>query len=98
MLVHSVYFWLTEPNNANLLAEFETSLHELLTIPPIEQGFIGRPAATRDAVIVHSYQFGLTLLFQDQAAHDQYQVHPVHVAFSNKYADYFAKVVVYDAQ
>lgn len=98
MFVHSVYFWLTEPNNASLLAEFEASLHELFSIPQIKQGFVGRPAATRDAVIVHSYQFALTLLFTDQAAHDQYQVHPMHVAFSSKYADYFAKVVVYDAQ
>jgi Stress responsive A/B Barrel Domain len=98
MFVHSVYFWLTEPDNPVLLAAFENSLHQLLTIPQIVQGYIGRPATTRNEVIIHSYQFALTLLFKDLAAHDQYQIHPVHEAFSQEYADYFAKVVVYDAQ
>ncbi len=98
MFVHSVYFWLTEPDNSQRLATFEASLQQLLTIPHIVQGYIGRPAATRDAVIIHSYQFALTLLFKDQAAHDQYQIHPLHAAFSAQYADYFAKVVVYDSQ
>ena len=98
MFVHSVYFWLNEPDDLNRLNAFEASLHNLLAIPQIGQGYVGRPAATRDEVIVHSYQFALTLLFKDQAAHDQYQIHPLHQAFCEQYADYFAKVTVYDSQ
>ena len=97
MLIHSVFFWNKAASSAEDAA-FLAALQGLLAIPDIQQGFVGPPAATRDAVIDHSYDFGLTLLFADQAAHDRYQVDPRHQAFIKQFEHRFAKVRVFDME
>lgn len=97
MFVHSVFFWL-HPATADDDAAFLRALHALLAIEHIQQGFIGPPAATRDDVIDHSYQYGLILLFADQAAQDAYQVDARHQAFIAAFQHRFAKVTVYDTE
>lgn len=98
MFVHSVFFWLNAPTDLALSKAFEAGLQGLLQIPGIRQGHVGKPATTRDAVIDASYTFALTLVFDDLAGHDSYQIHPLHVAFVERFSNNFLKVQVYDAQ
>ena len=55
------------------------------------------PAATGDRpVIERSYTVGLTVLFKDVAAHDAYQIDPLHQAFLASCRSYWSKVQIYD--
>ncbi len=98
MFVHSVYFWLLPTTGEPERAAFVSALRGLLTIASIEQGFIGPPAATRDEVIEHGYSYALTLLFADQAAHDRYQIDPLHEKFVADFSALFAQVRVFDSE
>jgi hypothetical protein len=68
----------------------------LTTIPSVVTGTVGTPAATNRPVIDRSYTWGLMVVFKDAAGHDLYQSHPLHLDFLARFAQYFAKVVVYD--
>lgn len=97
MLVHSVYFWLDPGLSGEKVKEFEKRLRELLEIPVILRGFVGKPAATRRPVVDCTYSYALTLVFDDLAGHDEYQVHPIHKAFVAECASCWVKVLIYDA-
>ena len=63
-----------------------------------EAVYIGSPAATAERPAIDtSYDFCLTVLVKDVAAHDAYQVDPRHTNFINQYKDYWKKVKIYDA-
>ncbi|MEC5215664.1 hypothetical protein RCH09_000595 [Actimicrobium sp. GrIS 1.19] len=96
MFVHSVYFWLTQEATPQQRAGCQAALLGLLDIPSIRQGHVGQPAATDEPVVDRSFSFGLTLLFDDQAAHDAYQIDPSHLAFVARFGALFARVQVYD--
>lgn len=98
MFVHSVYFWLLPSTGEPERIAFTKALRGLLSIASVGQGFIGPPAATRDQVIEHGYSYALTLLFADQAAHDRYQVDPLHEKFVADFLPFFAQVRVFDSQ
>lgn len=98
MLVHTVYFWLRDNLTDEERATFETGVRSLTTIGSIEAGYVGTPAATQKRpVIDDSYDFGLTVICADLAAHDAYQEDPVHIAFIESCAPFWTKVQVYDA-
>ena len=98
MLVHSVFFWLKPDLTETQRAEFTRSLNALSQITSVSQTFIGSPAATgKRAVVDDSYTFALTLLFRDMAAHDAYQIDPLHKAFVSGCAPFWTKVQIYDA-
>lgn len=98
MLVHSVYFWLDPALDAGQIGDFEKKLQGLLEIPEIRHGFIGKPAPTRRPVVDCTYSYALTLIFDDLAGHDAYQIHPLHRAFVSECATCWVKVVIYDAE
>ncbi len=77
-------------------ADFAGGLRTLLSIPTVRAGWVGTPSATNRAVVDRSYAFGLTLRFEDLAAHDAYQLDPIHDAFHARCAKYWTKVAVYD--
>ncbi len=97
IFVHHVFFWLKEPDNADHLKQFAGAIKELVTIDTIKSYHIGIPADTRREVIDSSYQFSLLTIFEDKAAHDVYQVHPVHDLFRNVADELCRKVAVYDS-
>ncbi len=97
MFVHTVFFWLNNPDNQSDQDALRTGLETLKNIDAIHTAYIGKPAETRRAVIDHSYDFSLTFIFTDQAAHDVYQVHPVHKKFVADCAHLWSRVQVYDA-
>jgi len=98
MLVHSVYFWLKPELSDAERAEFRRGVESLAGIAAVEELHVGTPAATeRRPVIDSSYSFALTVLFKDVAAHDAYQVDPIHHAFNAACRKFWTRVQIYDA-
>lgn len=98
MLVHSVYFWLKPDLTEQQRAEFVRGLESLRAINVAQHVYIGTPAPTgKRPVIDDTYSYALTLLVADVAAHDAYQVDPLHKAFVETFRPYWTKVLIYDA-
>lgn len=98
MLVHSVYFWLKPELTPAQRAGFAEALESLRAIP-MAALYVGRPAPLAPRPVVDtSYDYAITCLFSDAAAHDAYQVHPVHQAFVALGKPLWARVQIYDAQ
>jgi hypothetical protein len=96
MFVHTVFFWLQNPSEQANHDALAAGLKNLITISDITAAYVGRPAETRRPVIDHSYDFGLTLVFTDKAAHDVYQEHPTHLQFVADCAHLWERVQIYD--
>ena len=99
MLVHSVFFWLKPELTAQQRAEFRAGVESLAGITAVKAVYVGTPAATeKRPVIDDSYSFALTVLCQDLAAQNAYQVDPVHLAFVNTFKTFWQRVQIYDAE
>ena len=97
MLVHTVLFWLRKDIDGDKITEFRLALETMKGIQHAEAVYIGVPAATPERpVIDNSYDFCLTVILKDMAAHDAYQADPIHVEFL-KNKDLWKKVKIYDA-
>jgi hypothetical protein len=98
MLVHSVLFYLKPEVTAAQRDEFRNALETLKGIKTVTQLHIGSPAPTaKRPNIDDSYAFALTILFPDVAAHDAYQVDPLHKAFVAKCSPLWTRTQIYDA-
>ena len=97
MFVHSVYFWLKPDLNEDDVARFWQGARSLTTIPSVKHGWAGTPANTDRPIIDRSYTCALVVAFDDEAGHEEYQVHPVHDDFRRKCASLWSKIVIYDA-
>jgi hypothetical protein len=99
MLYHCVYFWLKPELTPAQRAEFRRSVETLAGIKAVKKVSVGTPAATeKRAVIDHSYDVALIVECRDVAAHDAYQVDPIHLAFVEKCKGYWTRVQIYDSQ
>jgi hypothetical protein len=99
MLVHSVIFWAKSDLTHEQRATFRVGLETLRKIPSITAIYIGAPAAvTPRPVVDRSYTYGLTIVFKDVAAHNAYQVHPIHQTFVSECKQYWEKVQIYDTE
>jgi hypothetical protein len=96
MLTHCVFFWVKDGLSSLDRADFERRLNTLPGIPGVIRGSAGVPASTDRPVVDRSYSYGLVLTFADLAAHDAYQVHPIHDEFHKTCSRYWTKVLVYD--
>ena len=97
MFSHVVIFW-TKPEKPDstdaLLAGAEQYLKP---IPGVLSFHIGRMVPSHRPVVEQSYQVALNLVFADQKAQDDYQVHPLHLEFVEKaFKPNCARCVVYD--
>lgn len=97
MIAHHVLFWLKADITEAQKAAFRKSLETLEKIEVVKTFHLGTPAPIERAVVDTSYTFSLLLIFEDLAAHDVYQVHPLHKAFLDEFKIYFEKVIIYDA-
>ncbi|WP_029284210.1 Dabb family protein [Pedobacter sp. R20-19] len=97
MIAHHVLFWLKADITEAQKAAFRKSLETLEKIEVVKTFHLGAPAPIERAVVDTSYTFSLLLIFEDLAAHDVYQVHPLHKAFLDEFKIYFEKVIIYDA-
>ena len=97
MLVHTVYFWLKPELTAQQRADFRKGVESLGGIKAVEKLYVGTPAKTEKRPIIDSsYSVGLTVICKDVAAHDAYQVDPIHQAFIADCKAYWDSVKIYD--
>lgn len=97
MLIHSVFFWLKPETSPAQLEAMRGGLESLRDIKSVEALYIGTPAILPDRPVRDSsYTFGLTVIFKDIAAHDAYQIDPLHQAFNQNFRPLWARVQVYD--
>ena len=96
MLTHVVLFWAKPELTVAERADFASGLKTLLSIPAVTAGWVGTPSGTNRTVVDRSYTFGLTVRLADLAAHDAYQIDPIHDAFHARCAKYWTRVAVYD--
>jgi hypothetical protein len=98
MLVHNVYFSLKEPSEPARARLLNACRQYLASHPGIV--FFGcgtlaeelrRPVNDRD------FDVGLHVIFENQAAHDRYQVHPLHLQFIAENKDTWRHVRVFDS-
>lgn len=98
MLVHNVFFWLNKSLDGAQITEFRMSLESLKTIEHAEAVYVGSPADTAERPVIDtSYDFCLTVILKDIAAHDAYQAHETHQAFLAAHKQHMKKIKVYDA-
>jgi hypothetical protein len=95
--IHHVYFWLKNPNSTEDLEKLVAGLVELSKIPAIQSYHIGKPAATDRAVIDTSYSISWLNVFQTAEDQENYQHHPIHLAFVENCSPLWVKVQVYDS-
>jgi len=97
MLIHSVFFWLKPDATDTQRAAMQRGLESLRGIQSVTALYWGTPAAMEARPVRDSsYDFGLTVVFKDVAAHDAYQIDPLHAAFNQDYRPLWARVQVYD--
>ena len=98
MIIHSVFFWLKDDISSDERASFEQGVKMLGDIDHASAVWLGGPAATpQRAVVDASYDYALTCMFSDVAAHDAYQDDPIHHAFIERCKALWSRVVIYDA-
>jgi hypothetical protein len=97
MFVHAVYFWLRDDLSKRDRETFRAGLKSLVSIEGVRHGYIGKPAATDRPVIDRSYSASLVLVFDDEAAQEAYQVHPVHDRFREECGTFWTTVRIYDS-
>ncbi len=98
LLVHNVFFALTD-NSAPARARLQEACRKYLSSHPGIVFFacgtlaeeLKRPVNDRD------FDVGLHIIFQDQAAHDRYQEHPLHHQFIDENKANWKKVRVFDS-
>ncbi|HKI68164.1 MAG TPA: Dabb family protein [Verrucomicrobiae bacterium] len=97
MCSHVVIFW-TEPAMTNAADELIIGINKhLKTIPGILHFHAGKMASSHRPVVDQSYQVALNLIFPDKQTQEDYQTHPQHLEFVEKYVKPSVnKVVVYD--
>ena len=97
MFIHAVYFWLRDDLAPAETQQFVDGVRSLRDLATVQQGYVGVPAPTDREIIDRSYSYALVLAFADQAAHDAYQVDPVHDRFRERCAPCWRRVQIYDS-
>ena len=98
-LLHSVYFWLENPNSKTDQAAFEAAIQKLIiTNPQGLRSYLGKPARTElREVVDNSYTYAYIMTFESREAEAAYQTDPTHLRFIDEAQHLWKKVVVYDA-
>lgn len=96
MICHEVFFELTDPSDENV-ARLIRGCETLRGIPTVVSLATGarHPGLVRD-VNQTDFQVGLHVTFENQADHDVYQEHAIHLAFIEAHKDMWASVRVFD--
>jgi len=99
MVIHSVYFWLSDGLSGEDVEAFRKGLESLRPVETVATIYIGTPARTEPRPVIDaSYDFSLIVLFQSVEAHNLYQTHPLHEAFVRDCKKYWKKVQIYDTE
>lgn len=97
--VHTVFFWLKNPENKEDRTKFETALSKLLKDSKYAKtNFMGTPPAASRDVVDGSFTYCLLVTFESPQAQDNYQSEEAHLTFIDEAKDLWEKVQVYDAK
>lgn len=97
--IHSVYFWLKNPESQADRAAFEKSLKKFINSSKvIISKHIGVPASTNREVIDNTYTYSLIISFKNKEMHDKYQEEDVHKTFIEESQNLWQKVLIYDSE
>src|SRR4051812_18995986 len=97
MFIHTVYFWLNDGAPPAAREQLVNDCRAYLAkIPTVRHLWAGRPAMTPRDVVDNSYAVGLTVVLDDAAGHDVYQVHDLHQEFIARNKPNWKRVQVYD--
>ena len=96
--VHTVFFWLNNPDSAEDRQAFETSLEKFMSKSAYAKTkFIGTPPqATRD-VVDGSFTYSLIASFESAEAQAAYQKEQPHLDFIEEASHLWKRVIVYDS-
>ena len=98
MFVHAVYFWLERDLNTEQIKQFEEGLESLKQIESVKYCFTGKPSATDRPIIDRTYDYALTVVFDNKEDHDIYREHKIHDVFRDNFSRFFLKVQIYDSE
>jgi hypothetical protein len=96
MHIHTVFFWLKQNTSDAERNLFEKELDKLTLDLEIQERRVGKPASTNRDVIDRSYDFGISLCFENLDSHDRYQAGETHQEFLKNCQDLWERVQVYD--
>ncbi len=97
--VHSVYFWLHNPDSESDRAAFEKAINTLLAKSKYTKtNFLGIPPKSARDVVDDSFTYNLFVTFESAEAQEAYQVEAAHLAFIKEAQSLWKRVVVYDAE
>ncbi len=97
--VHTVFFWLNNPDSKDDLKKFEKALQKFMkkSKHANTQYFGKPPKATRD-VVDDSFTFCLIVSFKNAKAQEKYQTEKAHKEFTDEAKSLWNKVIVYDSE
>lgn len=96
--VHSVYFWLNNPENSQDRKAFESHLSQFISASKyVKSKHIGVKAVSDREVVDSSYDYTLVVTFASKEEQDKYQSEDVHLKFVEDAAHLWKKVIVYDS-
>ncbi|MCA6074688.1 VOC family protein [Fulvivirga sedimenti] len=96
--VHSVYFWLKNPDSESDKKEFLASLEKFIQSSKyITSYHIAPPAGTPREVVDNSYTFNLVATFESAELQDLYQKEDVHLTFIEEASHLWERVQIYDS-
>ena len=97
-VAHMVFFTLKDPSGAGIKRQVTACQQHLTDHTGVSHFSVGpRGEEFTRPVNNQSYHVGLHVVFQDKQAHDDYQVHPRHVAFIEENKEYWEKVEIFDS-
>jgi hypothetical protein len=98
-LVHTVLFWLKNPESKSDSIAFEAAIQKLIANNPQKiSGYLGKPANTEArGVVDSSFTYFYKMTFADATAEAAYQIDLTHLAFVAEAEHLWEKVIVYDA-
>lgn len=97
MFSHIVIFW-TDPGQPGAADNVIAGAKQYLpTIPGIQHFHVGKMVGSERPIVDQSYQVALNTVFTNKQAHDDYQVHPQHLAFVEKiFKPLCTRALIYD--
>ena len=98
-LLHSVFFWLENPNSYQDRAIFEQAIRKLIQTNQQAVGnHLGRPAKSEKRDVVDSsFTYCFTMSFPNLEAQNRYQIDPTHHLFIKEAKHLWNRVLVYDS-
>ncbi len=97
--VHTVFFWLNNPDSQSDRQEFEAALTKFLSRSAFAKtNFIGTPPAASRDVVDGSFTYSLLVSFESAEAQENYQKEQPHLDFIEEASHLWERVIVYDSK